>query len=56
VAASLDEKNVKRAIDLITGEKNRTILSVSHHAEWKKSSTRIIEMKEGRIIKDRSLV
>lgn len=55
VTASLDEKNVKRAIELITREKKRTVISVSHHGEWEKCSTRLIEMKRGRIVRDRSL-
>jgi putative ABC transport system ATP-binding protein len=55
VAASLDEKNVKRAVELITEGKQRTVISISHQTEWEKSSTRVIEMKEGRIVRERSL-
>jgi len=54
VTASLDEKNVKRAIELITRKKKRTVISISHHGEWEKCSSRIIEMKQGRIIRNRS--
>ena len=55
VTASLDERNIARAIELITRNQQRTVISISHHAEWKKFSDRLIEMKQGRIFRDRSI-
>ena len=55
VTASLDERNIARAIELITRNQQRTVISISHHAEWKKFSDRLIEMKLGRIFRDRSI-
>jgi putative ABC transport system ATP-binding protein len=55
VTASLDRKNISRAIKTITNDRKRTIISISHNREWEKYCDRIIEMKKGKIIKEQVL-
>lgn len=54
VTAALDKKNIQAAIQLLTRDKNKTVLSISHNQEWEEYCTRIIEMNGGRILSDTS--
>jgi putative ABC transport system ATP-binding protein len=52
VTSALDKKNIKAAVSLITKGKDRTILSISHNEEWEDQCSRVIELDNGKIIKD----
>lgn len=52
VTAALDKKNIRAAIQLLTRDKNKTVISISHNLEWEEYCTRIIEMDRGRIVSD----
>ncbi len=52
VTSALDKKNIKAAVSLITGDKKRTIVSISHNQEWEERCTRVIEIKKGKIVRD----
>jgi putative ABC transport system ATP-binding protein len=52
VTSALDRKNIKAAVSLITKGKNRTILSISHNEEWEDDCSRVIEIDNGKIVKD----
>lgn len=52
VTSALDKKNIRAAVSLITEDKSRTILSISHNQEWDEHCTRLIEMDRGKIVKD----
>jgi putative ABC transport system ATP-binding protein len=52
VTSALDKKNIRAAVSLITGDENRTILSISHNQEWEDHCSRLIELDHGEILSD----
>jgi putative ABC transport system ATP-binding protein len=52
VTSALDKKNIRAAVSLITGDENRTILSISHNQEWEDHCSRAIELDHGEILSD----
>ncbi len=52
VTSALDKKNIKAAVSLITGDKKRTVVSISHNQEWEDCCTRVIELEKGKIVRD----
>lgn len=52
VTSALDKKNIQAAVSLITGDENRTILSISHNEEWEERCSRIMEIDHGKIVSD----
>ena len=52
VTSALDKKNIRAAVSLITGDENRTILSISHNQEWEDHCSRVIELDHGEILSD----
>jgi len=52
VTSGLDKKNIKAAVSLITGDENRTILSISHNEEWEQYCSRVMEIDRGKIVSD----
>lgn len=54
VTSALDKKNISAAVSLITGDKERTVLSISHNEEWEEYCTRVIVMDKGEIREDLS--
>lgn len=51
VTASLDDKNINRAIQAITRKREQTVVSISHNRQWEKYCDRTLVMKAGKIIK-----
>ena len=49
VTSALDKKNIQTVVSLFTGDKNKTILSISHNEEWEEYCTRVIELAKGKI-------
>lgn len=52
ITSGLDQKNIIRAISLITRSENKTIISISHNREWEKYCQRTWILKEGKMIKN----
>jgi putative ABC transport system ATP-binding protein len=52
VTSALDKKNIQAAVSLITGDENRTILSISHNEEWEQYCNRVMEIDHGKIVSD----
>jgi putative ABC transport system ATP-binding protein len=52
VTSALDKKNIAAAISLITEDKERTVLSISHNEEWEEYCTRVLVMDKGEIRED----
>ncbi|MGD2091043.1 MAG: ATP-binding cassette domain-containing protein [Candidatus Aminicenantes bacterium] len=52
VTSALDKKNIQAAVSLITEDKSRTIVSISHNQEWEDLCSRVMEIDHGKIISD----
>jgi len=50
VTSALDKKNIQSVVSLFTGDKNKTILSISHNQEWEDHCSRVIELEKGKIV------
>lgn len=50
----MDEDNTHKVIDAVNRKTSRTVISVSHNAEWIPRSTKIYDLKNGRIDERRS--
>ena len=55
VTSALDKKNILAAVSLITADKDKTIISISHNEEWEGFCTRAVHLDKGTIVKDYSL-
>lgn len=45
----MDEDNTHKVIDAVNRKNSRTVISVSHNAEWIPKSTKIYDLKNGRL-------
>lgn len=45
----LDEDNTRKVIDAVNRKNSRTVISVSHNAQWLSKSTKIYDLKNGRL-------
>jgi len=52
ITSALDQKNIIKAISLITKSAQKTIISISHNQEWEKYCNRKLELKKGKTIND----
>ena len=50
ITSALDRKNIAGAVREITADPRRTVIAVSHQAEWEAAADRVIEMEEGRVL------
>jgi putative ABC transport system ATP-binding protein len=49
ITSALDRKNIEKVVSLITGDKDKTIISISHNPEWRRYCDRVVEIKDGKI-------
>lgn len=49
ITSALDQKNIEKVVSLITGDKDKTIISISHNPEWRRYCSRVLEIKDGKI-------
>lgn len=49
ITSALDQKNIEEVVALVTGDKEKTVISISHNAEWRRSCSRILEIHNGKI-------
>lgn len=54
VTSALDKKNKKKAIKQVMGQKDSTVITVSHDKEWESSCDRILMLENGRLIQKRA--
>jgi putative ABC transport system ATP-binding protein len=52
ITSSLDQKNIEKAVNLITANPERTVISISHNSEWEKYCSRVLIMDQGELIRE----
>lgn len=52
ITSNLDQKNIVRAISLITKARKKTVISISHNQEWDKYCNRKWILKKGKMVND----